>query len=155
MLGKQHPYLHPCTDYTILRKNPTNSLYTLTPFYSHYTLLHVSALKGPSSGSTAHKLYQNFLSIAPSGLKHVGMCSGTKVVLTYKAHKSDFYVKLFPSNEVNQIRPRVLQRKKRHRVNWAPSQLITVWPSLAKLASDTSSEEPSGVTFVVSARSVI
>jgi hypothetical protein len=27
-------------------------VYTLTPLYSHYIFLHVSAFKGPSSGST-------------------------------------------------------------------------------------------------------
>ena len=36
----------------ILLKTPTNAMYMLTPLYSHYTLLHVSALKAPSSGST-------------------------------------------------------------------------------------------------------
>jgi hypothetical protein len=37
----------------ILRKNPTNALtYVLTPLYSHCYTAHVSALKGPSSGST-------------------------------------------------------------------------------------------------------
>ena len=33
-------------------KNPISALYLLTPLYSHCTFLHVSALKGPSSGST-------------------------------------------------------------------------------------------------------
>jgi hypothetical protein len=36
----------------ILLKTPTNALYMLTLLYSHYTLLHVSALKTPFSGST-------------------------------------------------------------------------------------------------------
>jgi len=43
---------HLCTDDTILHKNLTNTLHMLKPLYSHYTLLHDSALKGPSSGST-------------------------------------------------------------------------------------------------------
>jgi hypothetical protein len=33
-------------------KNPTTALYMSTPLYSHYTLLHVSAHKGTSLGST-------------------------------------------------------------------------------------------------------
>lgn len=37
---------------TIISKNLANALYILTPLHSHYTLLHVSVLKGPSSGST-------------------------------------------------------------------------------------------------------
>jgi hypothetical protein len=44
------PYL--CTDDISLRKNPTNALYDITPLYSHYTLLQVSAIRGPSSGNT-------------------------------------------------------------------------------------------------------
>jgi len=40
------------SDDTALCKNLTNALYMLTPLYSHYTFLHISALKGPSSGST-------------------------------------------------------------------------------------------------------
>jgi hypothetical protein len=31
---------------------PTSALYMLTPLYSQYTFLSVSALKGPPSGST-------------------------------------------------------------------------------------------------------
>jgi len=37
---------------SILHKNPTNALYILTPLIHTVTLLHVSALKGPFSGST-------------------------------------------------------------------------------------------------------
>jgi hypothetical protein len=37
---------------TIIRKNPANALYILTPLHSQYALLHVSALKGASWGRT-------------------------------------------------------------------------------------------------------
>ena len=40
---------YPCGDDTILRKNPTNALNMLTS-YQTVTLVHVSALMGPSSG---------------------------------------------------------------------------------------------------------
>ena len=37
----------------VVHKNPTNKLYnTLTPLYSRYKLLHVTALEGPSLRST-------------------------------------------------------------------------------------------------------
>ena len=48
------PWQYPCTNDTNFRKNPTNILYMLTPLYSHYTLTHVSALKGSSSGILTH-----------------------------------------------------------------------------------------------------
>jgi len=43
---------YPCTDDTILHQNATHAVYILTPLYSRHTLLHVLALKGPSSGNT-------------------------------------------------------------------------------------------------------
>jgi len=36
---------YPFSDDTVLCKNLTNALYMLTPLYSHYTFLHVSALR--------------------------------------------------------------------------------------------------------------
>jgi hypothetical protein len=37
---------YPFSDDTVLCKNPTNALCMLTPRYSHYTFLHVPALRG-------------------------------------------------------------------------------------------------------------
>jgi hypothetical protein len=48
------PCQHPFTYDANFRKNPNNTLYMLRPLYSHYTLIHVSALKGPSSGILTH-----------------------------------------------------------------------------------------------------
>jgi len=49
-------YPYPFSDDTVLCKNPTNALYMcmLTPFYSHYTFLHVEALRGHPQGILIH-----------------------------------------------------------------------------------------------------
>jgi len=67
---------YPCTDDTVLSKNPTTALCMLTPLYSHYTLLHVSVHKGTYPGSTVifcEKGQQNKRSILqPEDGPHTG-----------------------------------------------------------------------------------